>query len=76
MARKKLIKFIVNYLEQNGEASSGEIKDAFNKRHARESASINEVTGHCVRIKEVVCTGQVTVPSTHGGRTHKIWSLA
>ena len=77
MGRQMIKNFIVKDLEEHGEATSGELHDAFNKKYPKHSASINEITGHCKPKIGVVSVGEIQIPSNlRGGRTQKVWTLA
>ena len=77
MGRQMIKNFIVKYLKEHGEATSGELHDAFNKKYPKHSASINEITGHCKPKIGVISVGETHIPSnTSGGRTQKVWTLA
>lgn len=76
MGRQMIKNFIVKYLEEHGEATSGELTAAYNNKYPKHSASINEITGHCKPKIGVIQSGKARIRSDTGGRTQKVWKLA
>ena len=76
MGRQMIKNFIVKYLKEHGEATSGELTEAFNNKYPKHSASINEITGHCKPKIGVISVGDTNIKSELGGKTQKVWTLA